>query len=85
MQELWYWMLIGILPYRFVWQIHTPYGWRVKVQAMAWYIRFMRQSPTRCQIQLHLPLLEKLRAACWLVVQRDSKKHTPDNSNSSAS
>ena len=78
LHELWYGLLLGLLPYRLVWRTHATYGWLLEAQALTWHIRLVRRVPLRAHLHLHLPFIQHLR----MVVQRDRGTRPPDGSTS---
>lgn len=75
LHELWYGLLLGLMPYRLVWRQHTAYGWLLEAQALTWHVRLIRRVPRRTQLQLSLPLIQHLR----MRVHHDRDRRPPDD------
>lgn len=70
MNEIWIWLVLGLVPYR-VRHRYTRSGERVwTVQALFWSVHIEHQCSGHYDWAVQVPLIERLRDAVWAAVLR---------------
>jgi hypothetical protein len=61
------WLIIGIIPY-YINKQQMKNGWILQVRALFWSLEIHLSQYRRNQWTLHIPLINRLRNACWAIM-----------------
>lgn len=62
------WLILGLVPYR-IHKQHLPGGLRsIEIHALFWTLIVKQRPSKRNDWVLHIPLIENMRRALWVVV-----------------
>jgi hypothetical protein len=76
--EIWIWIVVGLLPYRVKWQSLTNGVCTLEMRALFWSLAVRLRRSGRHDWKLSVPLIERLRDAVWAAVMRLHDNQPPE-------